>query len=155
MSIPYRKILLPLDGSEIAAQALPYAQDLAEHSGAELILYHVIPEPRQMVLSLPEGRWAQPAAEQHTQLPDQSGDQLQGLADELALHHVTARVILDVGEPAAKIIDYAASHDIDLIVMSSHGRTGLARWTHGSVAAKVIGGARCPLLLVRAELGPR
>jgi nucleotide-binding universal stress UspA family protein len=132
MSIPYRKILLPLDGSETAAQALPYAQDLAAHAGAEVILYEVIPDQGQEMMMLPDWQFSQPGVERQAQLLEHAGHQLQQLADDLAFHHSPATVILDVGEPAAKIIDYAANHDVDLIVMRSHGRTGLARWTQAA-----------------------
>jgi nucleotide-binding universal stress UspA family protein len=154
MSIPYRKILLPLDGSAIAAQALPHAQEMAAQSGAELVLLQVIPEPTKTLDITPDFQVSQPAiAQQQAQL-DHAGRWLQRLADDLVLHKIPTQVTLDVGEPAAKILDYAAKHDIDLIVMSTHGRTGLARWAYGSVAGKVVGAAPCPVLLVRAALEP-
>jgi nucleotide-binding universal stress UspA family protein len=155
MSIPYRKILLPLDGSAIAAQALPHAQELASQAGAELVLLQVIPEPNDALGITPEFQITQPGIVREQAQLDHAGRQLQRLADDLALHKIPARVMLDVGEPATKILDYASAHDIDLIVMSTHGRTGLARWTYGSVASKVISAAPCPVLLVRATLEQR
>lgn len=152
MSIPYRKILLPLDGSEIAAQALPHAQELAAYSGAELILFQVIREQSDALGLTPEFRVLQPGVVQQQAQLEHAGRWLQALADDLALHKISAKVILDVGEPAEKILNYVANHDIDLIVMSTHGRTGLARWAYGSVAGKVISAAPCPVLLVRSVL---
>jgi nucleotide-binding universal stress UspA family protein len=152
MSIPYRNILLPLDGSEIAAQALPHALEMATQSGAKLVLFQVIPAQGDELSMTTEMQVTQPGLERQQTMVDQAGDTLQRLADDLTLHKIPATVMLDVGAPAAQILDYAANHEIDLIVMSSHGRTGLARWTYGSVAGKVLSTAPCPVLLVRAEI---
>jgi hypothetical protein len=68
------------------------------------------------------------------------------------MHNIKAQSVIDVGEAAEKIIDYAVADNIDMIVMSTHGRTGVARRRYGSVAAKVLVAARCPVLLVRSQL---
>ena len=65
---------------------------------------------------------------------------------------VDAVAEIDTGDPASRIIDYAADNAVDLIVMSTHGRTGLARWTHGSVANKVIQAAPCAVFTVRPAM---
>jgi nucleotide-binding universal stress UspA family protein len=59
---------------------------------------------------------------------------------------------LDVGPAAEKIVDYANAHEIDLIVVNTHGRTGIRRWVLGSVAAKIVEAAPCPVLLIRAPV---
>jgi nucleotide-binding universal stress UspA family protein len=153
MSLPYQRILLPLDGSETAAQALPHARELAAQSGAELVLFQVIPEGGDELVFTAEFQIRQPGVSQQEVLTEHVGTLLQRLADDLARQKIPATVILDNGEPAEKIVDYATNHEIDLIVMSTHGRTGLARWTYGSVAGKVLSAAPCPVLLVRPELG--
>ncbi|HLG94168.1 MAG TPA: universal stress protein, partial [candidate division Zixibacteria bacterium] len=65
---------------------------------------------------------------------------------------VKAQLMVKVGPAADVIIDYARSRRADLIVMSTHGRSGLGRWAFGSIADKVLRGANCPVLLVRASL---
>jgi nucleotide-binding universal stress UspA family protein len=60
--------------------------------------------------------------------------------------------VVDLGEPGSKIVDYAAQNGIDLIVMCTHGRTGMRRWAYGSVASKVLAAATCPVVLVRSQL---
>jgi nucleotide-binding universal stress UspA family protein len=155
MSLPYQKILLPLDGSETAAQALPHARELAAQSGAELVLFQVIPEAGDELVFTPEFRINQPGMAQQEVVTQHASTVLQRLADDLTRQKIATRVILDTGEPAAKIVDYATNHGIDLIVMSTHGRTGLARWAYGSVASKVLGAAPCPVLLVRPKLAER
>ncbi|HEX6384414.1 MAG TPA: universal stress protein, partial [Anaerolineae bacterium] len=57
--------------------------------------------------------------------------------------------VVDVGEVARLILDFAETEDIDLIVMATHGHTGLRRWVYGSVTEKVLRGSRCALLVVR------
>lgn len=131
---------------------MPHAQALAAQSGAELVLFQVIPELGNELMFTPEFRIKQPGVAQQEALTEQASHVLQRLADNLALHKISAKVILDIGEPAEKIVDYAANHEIDLIVMSTHGRTGVARWAYGSIASKVLEGAPCPVLLVRPEL---
>jgi nucleotide-binding universal stress UspA family protein len=64
---------------------------------------------------------------------------------------VEIETIVEVGDDAAAILDYAHKQPIDLIVMATHGRSGLSRWVYGSVADKVLRGAEVPVLLVRAQ----
>jgi nucleotide-binding universal stress UspA family protein len=152
MSIPYRRILLPLDGSEIAKQALPYAQEQAAQSGAELMLLQVVPPQEDTPKFTQNLQISQPGLERQQYLVDHASRWLQQVADNLALHKIRAKVMLDIGDPAEKILDCAAQQGVDLIVISTHGRSGVARWAYGSVAGKVIGAAPCPVLLVRAQL---
>lgn len=152
MTVPYKKILVPLDGSEVAAQAFPHAQELATTLHAEVILFGVLPEIEDRVALSADLRFQRVGDKERDVLVEEAAGKLQGLADDLKLHHIAASVIMDTGDAASKIIDYAAKHAVDLIVMSTHGRTGLARWAYGSVANKVLGVAPCPVLLVRSHL---
>jgi nucleotide-binding universal stress UspA family protein len=76
---------------------------------------------------------------------------LEELSINLRFHHIAVKPIVQVGQAADEIVDYAQAHPIDLIVMSTHGRTGVQRWLMGSVASKVMAAAPCPVLLVRAK----
>lgn len=152
MTVPYQKIMVTLDGSAFAAQAMPHAQSLAERYDAELILFQVLPKIDRSALET----LAVDFAELH-ETPDQAREEivaeakkpLQALADDLKRQGVQARAVIEVGLPAETIIDYATDNAVDLIVMSTHGRTGLDRWVYGSVADKILRGASCPVLLVR------
>ena len=77
---------------------------------------------------------------------------LEDLAKNLRERGLEVECRIEQGDPASKIIELAESDAIDLVVMSSHGRTGLARWVYGSVAEKVLHNARCPLMLVRNQM---
>ena len=141
-----RKILLPLDGSEFAEQSLPYATALAEKCQAELLVVRVV-HPMPIISDYSAAVYeAYLTAEQYA-----TEDYLQNLKTRLAdvsfpVHFVS----LHDAAVAEAIIDYACREKIDLVVMSTHGRSGVGRWIHGSVTSKVLHHAPCPVLLVRA-----
>jgi nucleotide-binding universal stress UspA family protein len=149
MSVPYKKILVPLDGSELAKQALPHAEELAVRMGASLVLMQVVESnlDRMMVapgfsVTIPDDRHVERLVEEaDVRLADQVG--------RLAHLHVAAEAMIDVGDAASKIVDYASTHGVDLIVISTHGYSGLTRWRHGSVTTKVLAAATCPVLVIR------
>lgn len=150
MSVAYKKILVPLDGSTLAAQALPHALALVELHQAEIILFRVIHEPHFVAEYVTEGKLQ---VDQHReQAMNEATIALTELAAELKLRQFKVTPVIEVGLPAEAIIDYAGKHTVSLIVMSTHGRTGLARWVYGSVADKVLRDAPCPVLLIRAAL---
>lgn len=150
MSVPFKKILLPLDGSETAAQAIPYAEELAMLSGATLVLLQVVADKHEEIRWTEDLKVKLPTQQQILHAVDHSTRVLQRFANELILRKIPTEVVVDVGESATKILDYAAHNDVDLIVMCTHGRTALARWVYGSVASKVLSSAYCPVFLVRA-----
>jgi nucleotide-binding universal stress UspA family protein len=76
---------------------------------------------------------------------------LDNLQHKLARHNVTIYKAVELGSAGETIIDYAHTHPVDLIVMATHGRSGLSRWVYGSVADKVLRGAEVPVLLVRVR----
>ena len=149
MSVPYKRILVPLDGSELAKQALPHAEDLAIRTGATIIVMQVVQPLIEKMMVAPG--YAVTIRDEHVIDPsvDEAHARLSGHADHLYHLHINAETMLDVGDAAGKIVDYAADHDIDLIVMSTHGYSGLTRWRHGSVTTKVLSAAPCPVLVVR------
>lgn len=152
MSLPYKKIMVTLDGSDLAKDALPYAQEMAEQSQAELTLFRVVPLITR-VMYVNKHTFHDPQQMEAEQLGkvDEAMDSLQALAETLRLHHIQARAAVDVGDPAEKIVDFAKANQIDLIVMSTHGRTGVRKLVAGSVASKVSSSAPCPVLLVRSS----
>lgn len=150
MSVPFKKILLPLDGSETAAEAIPYAEELATLSGATLVLLQVVADKREEVQLTEDFKVKLPTEQQLLAAVDHSTRMLQRFADELMWRKIPTEVVVDVGDTATKILDYAAHNNVDLIVMCTHGRTAVARWVYGSIANKVLSSAACPVLLVRA-----
>ncbi|MDD5093620.1 MAG: universal stress protein [Dehalococcoidia bacterium] len=159
-----KRILLPLDGSRVGEAAVPYAEYLALKSGAELVLFQVI----ETVATGADAAYAPPYrsvvdgkldSNIHEQAfyPSQVMENRRALAKaylddmekQLREKGVNASTAIDFGIPADRIVDYAGTKDIDLIAMSTHGRSGLARWFAGSVTDKVLHAGDTPVLVVR------
>lgn len=148
MAIQIKKILLPTDFSDYSAAATKYACELATKFDAELHLMHTLETHLSstpsfgMGLDLPKYiKESKAAAEKAmTNVLDP-----QWSAGRKIVHAVVE------GSPKAEIIQYARKHDIDLIVLATHGRSGLAHVIMGSVAVSVVRTAPCPVLTVRPE----
>lgn len=138
-------ILCPLDGSAVAEQALPEAQALALANNAHLLLAQVIQKLDERSQGL---LFTSEAAAKATFAKWRSAAEtyLAGVAQRLTTAGVTTEARVVVDDPDRAIC--AMSQHADLIVMGTHGRTGMSRWVYGSVANKVLRGASCPLLLV-------
>ncbi len=152
MTVTFKKILVPLDGSEVAAQALPLAEGVATQSAATLVLLEAVQDLRYEVRMAPNFQFSRPNEEQRQYLVDHATRWLERQAETLQHKHIPTEIVVELGDAADKIVDYAAHHGVDLIIMSTHGRTGLARWAYGSVASKVLAAAPCAVLLVRSQL---
>ena len=143
----FDRILVPLDGSEQAARAVPLAEAIARRTGAGTVLLHVqalLPvAPDPYFVAMPP---VPTVAEGETLLaPHRERLEAAGLA-------VRTRVVTD--RPAHAILQVAADERADLIAMTTHGHSGVARWAYGSVAEKVLRHSPCPLLILRtAEAG--
>lgn len=149
MSVPYKRILVPLDGSELAKQALPHAEDLATRTGATLILIQVVHLLTDKMMVAPGFAVTMHKEQEVDTSVEEAHDRLSRQVEHLSHLHIESETMIDVGDPASKIVDYAADHDIDLIVMSTHGHSGLTRWRYGSVTTKVLSEAPCPVLVIR------
>jgi nucleotide-binding universal stress UspA family protein len=134
----YRRILIALDGSEPAEAVLAPAEELAEKLGATLVLVRVA--PRRTASSVAGGP-VREAAETY----------LEGVAQRLSQRGRSVESMLRVGEPAQEIVAAARSSEVDLIAMTTHGRSGLGRLRFGSVAEAVLREALTPVLLVRIQ----
>jgi nucleotide-binding universal stress UspA family protein len=134
----YERILVPLDGSDLARAIISRVQSMASAHGSEVILLQVLPGTGVLPKTAAKERRE---AEKH----------LKTVSQELLDAGVNARYTIRHGaDAAAEIVDYAEVNDIDLIAMSTHGRSGVGRWVFGGVASKVLRGTTKPILLVRA-----
>jgi nucleotide-binding universal stress UspA family protein len=152
----FKKILVPLDGSQLATNALPPALALAKGAGGLLILLGVPVYQKQTLppavtavynrLRPPEEKeWVRQRVERYLRSVRQMA-----LGQEIAFE----TLVID-GDPAGVIVDTAESQDVDLIIMSTHGRGGLARWWLGSVTEKVLRATTRPILIVGSDKLPR
>lgn len=147
--IKLNRILVPIDFSEHSTQALRFGCGLAEKFSSELHLLHVM---QDLVAMVPEPGLAFPP-------PGNYMEELKASAEAALLKlpdpewSVTSTVVRDTrqGPPFLEIVRYAKEKDCDLIVMGTHGRSGLSHVLMGSVAEKVVRKASCPVLTVRPE----
>jgi nucleotide-binding universal stress UspA family protein len=144
-----KKIVVPLDGSTLAEKALPYAKELAQKFEAQLILVRVLIIPPEIVVAGPRGMVFHRQAEEERA---EATAYLNQLVNKLNIEQFPVRSILLEEHPAAEsIVDLATQESADLIVMCTHGRSGVSRWIHGSVANKVLQHTPCPIFLVRSS----
>jgi universal stress protein A len=131
----YKKILVPLDGSELCANALEPAEALAKLAGAEIILFHVV--PHATIYTDKEGSFCDfcvPDANQQAV----AERFLSKMSDELKAKGLKVSWIIETGEsPARKIVEFAKQNLVSLIVLTTHGRSGFSHLLLGSVAEKV------------------
>jgi nucleotide-binding universal stress UspA family protein len=147
----YRKILVPLDGSKVAEGVLPHAKALAYSEGAELILLTVGANPTMDFMFSDPGLAQNAVLEQEERAKKYVGV----IEAELKAAGFRVSMLLRVGSVAETILGVAEEAKADLIAMSTHGRTGPARWLLGSVAEKVVRNSNVPVLLIRPKLTRR
>src|SRR5215472_1909617 len=143
----YTRMLIPLDESKVAEQVLPYARCLAKALAIPVELLEIIDLEALNVLARPEeGRYIDTLVDEKTQT---SKSYLQAIARSFA--GVNVNCLVEHGKAEEIVIEKAAADKDTLIVMATHGRSGIQRWLLGSVADKVLHGAQNHLLLVRAR----
>ena len=143
-----KRILVTLDGSEFSERALPYSIELAQKLSAELELIWVL-QPT-IVMS----DFGATTYENLFYMEEKQATQyLRAQQHEIQQKGVKVHYKLMQGSVADVIINQAKTDDVDLIVMSTHGRSGFSRWIYGSVATKVLQHAPCPVFLVRVQQG--
>lgn len=143
-----KKILVPIDFSECSEKALQYAIPFARQFQASLTLLYVV--------QMPYAAGEEAAVIDMVRLQSQMGaDGKQGLAALITVNAPAAKIpmasIVREGSPSQEIIQTAQERDIDLIIISTHGRTGLPHFFLGSTAERVVRHATCPVLVVREQ----
>ena len=165
----FRRVLVTLDGSSFSEAVLPEAVRLLGGTNAEVHLLTVAEEPRATA-ARPEGEpltvgvaapggvvrvKAAPTVETKAQALGRVTDELRDflIAQAVPFERVGIRYHTSVrfGDPAEEILQYARKENVDLIMMATHGHTGLARLVFGSVASRVVASGVCPVLLVRPD----
>ncbi len=140
----FRKILFPTDFSHCSDAALPLATSLARDSGARLLIVHVEEPPM-----------AYGGGEMYYGMPNPVADDLRAMLQKIKPTdpNVPYEHHLVVGDPALAICDLAKSEGVDVIVMGTHGRTGIRRLLMGSVAEAIIRHAPCPVFIMKEPHG--
>ena len=147
MKIDIQLILVPIDFSDQAAVVIDWATHLAEQHSSKILLLHVyhLPVEFQQIEGayLPPDFWSNVKQEAEQQLASHS--------QKIRTHQVEVEALVREGYPATVIIEAAESHGADLIVIGTHGHTGLKHLLLGSIAERVVQKAPCPVLTVKSS----
>ena len=136
----YKNIVVPLDGSEISESAIPHVETLALGCDSKKVtIVHVVEQDRY------EGMLA---------TGKRPGVYLQRTAKKLEDKGIPTAIKVLTGDPSEAILSFAEKNPCDIIVMASHGRSGVTRWAVGSVADKVFRASSVPVLMVKAPKPP-
>ena len=144
----YEKILVPLDGSSLAERAIRHAQEIARGTRSEILLLQAVNLPMPVVpeaVLVPDGKWLDEAKKE-------ADWYLEWIAAPLREAGMRVRTLLDERAPADAILHVATREEVDLIVMSTHGRGGFSRLLMGSVAESVSRATSRTVMLVKPEL---
>ncbi len=156
----YTHILIPLDGSELAEQVLPHVQALAEKFNPTITLLRAVMPPTPVIAPMPVGMSMTPPvafypvgdmAETLDAERQSATDYLTSVAERLSNAGFQVTHEVTEGHIATLIIERASALGVDLVAMTTHGRSGLERVILGSVADEVVRRSNCPILLVRAS----
>lgn len=144
----YKKILVPVDGSEKAAKAALHGAELASKLGAELIIFHVVPSLPSYVNTSPDsfGNIQQSIIDEFYR---NGRDILTLVQDDLAAYQLSIQTDIAIGQPADEICKKIKACGIDLVVMGSRGLGEIKGYLMGSVSNRVTRHATCPVLIVR------
>lgn len=136
-----RRFLVPLDGSKLAEQAFEVAADMAQTHGGEIELFTVLD-------TVVANGFTDFADSEHMAITEAVDAYMKSVTAERADVPITGQHVVSAPNVAEAIVRFAYANDIDMIVMASHGRSGLGRWLLGSVAEKVVRSADMPVLVV-------
>ena len=146
----YVKILVPLDGSELAERAVHHAEEIARGTGAEILLLQSVFIPMPIVpeaVLIAGGKAVEEAAKA-------AAEYLEQVAAPMRAGGLKVRTMTEDRPPTDAILHIADREEVDAIVMSTHGRSGLSRLVMGSVAESVLHATRRPVMLVKPEPPP-
>ena len=152
--LEFKKILLPVDGSPFSETIFPYIEELTRDTNAEVILLEVSEPP---IVPSYGTRPINPTWEKYrdsiwTELQQQASEYLEEMKSDLVKRgwKIKSQIVKgEVGEVAQSIMQVAEKEKIDLVVIATHGRTGVSRWVYGSVANRIVEESLQPVLLIR------
>lgn len=142
------RILVPVDFSSYSIEALQYAVPFARKFKAEILLMHVV-EPAIYPADFNFGQVGIPSIED--ELRGKAVDELNSLAEKETKRRARSSIMVRVGKPFIEIISAAKEENIDLIIMATHGHSGIEQILFGSTAERVVRKAHCPVLTVRTR----
>jgi nucleotide-binding universal stress UspA family protein len=151
---PLTNILIALDGSRLAETALEPGMEVARLLSGRVTLLEVDQEANLGAIELSMLEVAETGLSRHVQKgagDDHLFNYLNHVADKYRREGLSVETVVMEGSPARGILDFAEAEEIDLIVMSTHGRTGLRRWVYGSVTEKVLRSTGSAMMIIRSD----
>ena len=145
----YQRILVPLDGSKLAECVLPHVEAIAKGCGVADVIFIRVAEGVGVPIATEPGLTAEEWKRIESEHKATAENYLKQLVSQLKWSGVNKQIEVPFGKPADRIADYATENKVDLIVIATHGRTGVSRWVLGSVADRVTRSACVPVLIVR------
>ncbi len=143
------KVLVPIDFSDYSKSALKYAVSFVKHFSAQLILVYVV-EPVIYPPDFSMGQIAIPSVD--LDMDKRAIDELNKLAEQEIPSEIKVKSVVKTGKPFIEIIETASEQDVDLIIIATHGHTGMEHILFGSTAEKVVRKAPCPVLTLREPI---
>ena len=148
----YRKILAPVDGSEVAECVLPHLESIVKGCGVQNVIFLRVVEPFRLSYG---GEYGSFSSEDISRIDSESKATAKRYLNQLVSKtkyagvNVQSEVLLN-RQVADVIADYATKNEVDLVIISTHGRSGVSRWILGSVADRIFRSTCVPVLMVRA-----
>ena len=152
----YSKVLVPLDGFELAESILDHVREMASgHQVLEVVLLTVVEGYEE---GLPSTTWGGVKSVEHraalvAESVAEAREYVEKVAEKLKKKGTVVRPVVIQGRVTEEILDYAIENQVDLIMMSTHGRSGPSRWALGSVADRVVRHSPVPVLIVSPKGG--
>jgi universal stress protein A len=143
------KVLVPIDFSDYSKSALKYAVNFVKHFKAKLHLIYVV-EPVVYPPDFSMGQISIPSVD--LEMDKRAANELNKLANQEIPSEIVVKTIVKTGKPFLEIIETAQEEDIDLIIIATHGHTGMEHLLFGSTAEKVVRKAPCPVLTIREPI---
>ncbi len=146
----YKKILVPLDGSVLAECVLPHVESIVKGCKVEEVVFLRVTEPFRRFCDL-DGCVTQETMNSIDADNKSAAEKyLSELIERTRFDGVSVKPVVTTGTPAESIAEYATENSVDLIAIATHGRSGVGRWTWGSVADRILRSACVPVLMIRA-----
>jgi len=153
----YKKIMVPLDGSELAECVLPHVDGFVTGCQVEMVIFVRVIEPIHYPAANPASspQFSQTMKENAKIMEEEERSSaaryLKGVISRVKQGGIKYKADILVGKIADSLVDYAEANEIDLVLIATHGRSGISRWVRGSIADRVLRSSCAPVLMVRAD----
>lgn len=152
----YKKIMVPLDGSELAECVLPHVDGFVTGCQVETVIFVRVVEPTHYsAVSLTSSPQFHKTMQENAKLIEEeekssAARYLKKVISRVKQGGIKYKADVLVGKVADRLVDYADANEIDLVLIATHGRSGISRWVRGSIADRVLRSSRAPVLMIRA-----